>query len=408
MKDAKMTCSRPKHLAAPLVLAGFLNTVAHAQMVMPAQGLQMPNMAMGAQGLLTGNMEADDMIRQMGVAAVCGMASNAAQGAQGAMSGVVQGAVSAFCGLQHPMAMMGQQPSMGVALAPIAMNGLGGGMGGMPGMGGMMPTGIPTGMNPNMLAGMVGGQLSPEQMIGQIAGQMVGQAVGNALGGAQGGNGNMMAGNIGAMATGGLMNGNMGMAAGGMMGGATGAPNIGQMVGAMVGTAVQQRIAGGNTGGANMVAGLPVVQGTAQPVMGYAYAPTTNLGAQANLMLSPQSGIRTGAPLVLQTYNVNGQTFVDTRPLNELVGGLRMASGAEPPSVGMRLGAFSGEVGGDIMQVSAGGMATQINPREAAYQEGFADGLNALDKDPILVKDPNYDAGYKAGKKQAEARNPVV
>jgi hypothetical protein len=341
MKVKAMTYSTPKHLAAALVLAGFLNTVAHAQMqTMPIQGMQMPNMAMGAQGLLTGNMDADAMIRQMGVAAVCGMASNAAQGAQGGMGDVVQGAISAFCGMQNPMATMGQQPSMGVDLAPINMAGIGG-MGGMPGMGGMMPAGLPAGMNPNMLAGMVGGQLSPEQMLGQMAGAMGGMS-------------------------------------------------------------------GGMGGTANAVAGLPVMQGTAQPVMGYAYRPTTNFGQQANLTLSPQSGIRAGAPLVLQTYNVNGQTFVDTRPLNELVGGLRMASGAKATAVGMRLGAFSGEVGGDIVQASVGGMATQINPREAAYQEGFADGLNALDKDPILVKDPNYEAGYKAGKKQAEARNPVV
>lgn len=396
MKHALFAHSTRKTTAFALVLAGFLSTGTHAQMqTLPMQG---------AQGLLTGNMDADDMIRQMGVAAVCGMASNATQGAQGGMSDVVQGALSAFCGMQNPMATMAQQPSMGVALAPINLSGIGGGMGGMPGMGGMLPTGLPTGMNPNMLAGMVGGQLSPEQMIGQIAGQVVGQAIGNALNGGQGGMGNAMAGNLGAVATGGLMNTNLG---GGMMGAGMGTPNVGQMVGAMVGTAIQQRI-GGATGGmnggmggtANYVAGLPVMQGTAQPVLAYAYRPTTNFGQQANIVLSPQTSIRTGQPLTL--YTINGQTYVDTRPIEGITGGLRLASGAEATPVGMRLGAFSGEVGGNLSQISLGGMATQVDPTSAAYREGFEDGRNSQ-RDPILTGDPNYDAGYAAGQ-----RGPVV
>ncbi|MFO0500130.1 MAG: hypothetical protein ACK5YK_00425, partial [Pseudomonadota bacterium] len=335
----------PKNAAIALILAGFLNVGAHAQMqtlplqsfpmqalpmqALPMQGVQMP--PMGMQGFLTGNLEADHLIKQMGVAAACGMASNAAQGPKGGMDDVMQGAISAFCGMQNPMANVGMQNPMAnvgiqagnsVDLAPITLNGFGGGMVAMPMAGGMLPNVMPVGFNPVMSTG----QFDLENMAGQIAGAVVANAVQKALEGPVQNTMNATnASNFGPIATGGLMNAGFG------------APNLQNVVGAAVGAYAQQKIMGTNVG-ANSVAGLSVVQGIATPVMGYAYRPTTHFGAQTNLTLSPQSGIRTGMPLVMQTYNVNGQTFVDTRPLNELMGngGLRLASGAEAPAVGMR------------------------------------------------------------------------
>lgn len=336
---------------------------------------------------LTGNIDADQMVKQMGVAAACALMTNMAGGAEGAMSGVAQGAMSAFCGL--PMnagnMMTGGAQSTGVAMGAVNMSGIGTGVGMMP-MGNIGMAGMMGGINPAMMAG----QLSPEQMLGQMAGAMIGSAI---TGGLQ----NTMGGTTAGMMNGGGMGGNLNTM-------------MPQVMGAAIGTALQSALSGtsgGNTTtnaytAGTSVAGLSVMNGTVPTVYGPAYSTGFRNATGQNLTLSPQHGIRVGAPLVLQTYNVNGQTYVDTRPLNDAMNsGVRLANGDAAPEGGMRLGAFSGEIEDGIIQTVATNMASDVNPTSAAYRQGFDDGLVGHTDANLIETDTNYKAGHAEGRKHA-------
>ena len=300
-----------------------------------------------------------------------------------------------YCGLQTNVAntVSGGAQSTGVAMGAVNMNGIGTGvgmmpmnpmMGGMP-MGNMGMTGMMGGINPAMMAG----QLSPEQMLGQMAGAMIGNAI-----------------------TGGLQNTMGGTAAGMMNGGMGGNLNtmMPQVMGAAIGTALQSALSGASGGNTTTntytagtsVAGLSVLNGTVPTVYGPAYSTGFRNATGQNLTLSPQHGIRVGAPLVLQTYNVNGQTYVDTRPLNDAMNsGVRLANGDAAPEGGMRLGAFSGEIEDGIIQTVATNMASDVNPTSAAYRQGFDDGLVGHTDANLIETDTNYKAGHAEGRKHA-------
>jgi hypothetical protein len=299
----------------------------------------------GAEGL-TGNAEMDALIAQVGKAATCAIAQQAASGGGGAMSGII----SAFCA---------QPPQM--ANTAVPMTAMGGGS-------------------------AAGGGLLSQAGIGQIAGQFVQQIMQQAMsGGGGGGSGGKETG--GGTVGGGIVDDNI-----------AGLPIIiggGFTVNNGVRTNPPNVLSTINPRDNGLSAGVI----TRNPL-------NSTAGVVNNARnFSGQADSRQVNTVQLQAV----RNLVVDNDWQNRTGGVRLASGELAAPSGVSLGAFGEQGTGVMLASSASGgssagiaanaaMAANLNPVLEMFNQGYDDAMAGKVMNQVFADDADYKRGYSQGR----------